>query len=315
LKVSVITPSYNQGAFIEETINSVLNQDYPNIEYIIIDGGSTDNTLNIIKSYEDQISYWHSGPDSGQSSAINKGFIRSSGDIIAWLNSDDLYLPGAVSEIVRTFHDNSDAVVVSGTCNITDENGILKSQKSPFIFDTENLLRTGKVPGQPAVFMKREILNTVGLLQENLHFVLDWEYWLRISMKYPKHRIIALNRVIAEARDWEGNKTSIGFKRSSDSPEFGNFVEKRHVLDDLFKSKSLPLAISIFKNQSYSRIYWNQARQENILGFKREARKHFRKAIRLSPKENGIWQIFTNYLSTYISYSIARTIKKILNKF
>src|ERR1044071_6803804 len=110
--VSIITPSYNQALYLEQTIQSVLEQDYPRIEYIVVDGASTDNSFEIIKKYNDRLGYWISEKDSGQAEAINKGFTRANGDILGWLNSDDYYMPGAVSAVVKCFEENPNAVMI-----------------------------------------------------------------------------------------------------------------------------------------------------------------------------------------------------------
>ena len=115
MKISIVTPSFNQGQFLESTILSVLDQDYPDLEYIIIDGGSTDNSLEVIRKYTDRISYWVSEPDEGQSHAINKGWSMATGDIIAWINADDVYCPGAFSLVAKAFENNPDAVMVIGS--------------------------------------------------------------------------------------------------------------------------------------------------------------------------------------------------------
>ena len=121
--VSIVTPSYNQSRFIEDTIRSVLSQDYPQIEYMIVDGGSTDGSVEIIKRYEDQLAWWVSERDQGQTDAINKGFARATGDILAWLNSDDTYEPGAVSAAVKYLQEHPEVGMVYGDCNYIDENG------------------------------------------------------------------------------------------------------------------------------------------------------------------------------------------------
>ena len=121
--VSIITPSYNQAAYLEQTILSVLNQDHPRIEYIVVDGASTDGSVEIIKKYESKLAYWVSEKDRGQADAINKGFARATGEIIAWLNSDDYYLPGAVNAAVKVFEERSDVVLVYGNMLAVDEHG------------------------------------------------------------------------------------------------------------------------------------------------------------------------------------------------
>src|ERR1051325_2361432 len=121
--ISIVTPSYHQARYIEETIQSVLSQDYPQIEYIIVDGGSTDGSVNIIKKYEDQLAWWTSEKDEGQTDAINKGFARAKGDILAWINSDDTYEPGAVTAAAQYLHEHPDVGMVYGDCNYIDRSG------------------------------------------------------------------------------------------------------------------------------------------------------------------------------------------------
>lgn len=183
-KVSIITPSYNQGQFIEETIRSVLLQNYPNLEYIIIDGGSTDESVEIIRKYEPWLTYWVSEKDRGQSDAINKGFRRASGEIVAWLNSDDWYQINSLATIGLFFSYNLKASVVMGKCNLTDEEGT--------IFDVvENKKRTNRdirrfwlsrsIPTQPTIFFRKKLIDKWGLCREDLHFAMDFDLWLRFS--------------------------------------------------------------------------------------------------------------------------------------
>jgi glycosyltransferase involved in cell wall biosynthesis len=132
-KISIVTPSFNQGQYIEETILSVLSQNYPNLEYIIIDGGSTDDTVEIIKKYESRITYWVSEPDRGQSHAINKGLQKCTGEIFNWLNSDDWYMPGALFDVANAFRINSRAQFVSGYENHVEQSGMINLHTGTFI--------------------------------------------------------------------------------------------------------------------------------------------------------------------------------------
>ncbi len=151
--VSIVTPSLNQGKFLEETIQSVLSQEYPKLEYLIVDGGSTDNSLEIIRKYADQLAWWVSEPDQGQTDAINKGFSHAKGQVLAWLNSDDSYLPGAVSSAVTCLQAYPEAAMVYGDANLVDEDGQILGRFPSRQTDLAHLLRGSvHIPQQAAFF-------------------------------------------------------------------------------------------------------------------------------------------------------------------
>jgi glycosyltransferase involved in cell wall biosynthesis len=182
LKISVVTPSFNQGLYLEETIRSILLQGYSNIEYLIIDGGSKDETLEIIKKYQPFISYWVSEPDSGQGQAINKGFAKSSGDIFYWLNSDDVLAPNTFTKIINKFHESPNIDVVYGDFYYIDENSELMS-KFPTLDFSVNLLLERNIIGQPTAFFRKKSWTKFGHVNESWKFILDYELWVRWALQ------------------------------------------------------------------------------------------------------------------------------------
>jgi glycosyltransferase involved in cell wall biosynthesis len=179
--VSIVTPSFNQGDFLEETICSVLNQDYPRIEYIIVDGNSTDRSLDIIKKYSNHLSWWVSEPDRGQTDAINKGFAQINGEIIAWLNSDDTYLPHTVSEAVDFLQKNHEIGMVYGDANLVDKEGKVIGQFPSRQTDYRRLRRGYVHIPQQATFFRASLWKQVGPLDPTFYFAMDYDLWIRLA--------------------------------------------------------------------------------------------------------------------------------------
>jgi len=185
-KISVITPSYNQARFIEQTIRSVLLQAYPNLEYIIIDGGSSDGSVEIIRKYDPWLAYWVSEPDKGQSHAINKGFERATGEVLCWLNSDDYYLPGVLLTVGRMLAEGAGNYVLTGHCLKVYQDGRPAVKIEGRYENRRRLLQfwKGYQMHQPATFWRREVFEKVGWLDEELHLIMDFDYWARISRHF-----------------------------------------------------------------------------------------------------------------------------------
>ncbi|GMR05063.1 MAG: hypothetical protein BMS9Abin23_0993 [Thermodesulfobacteriota bacterium] len=212
-RISVITPSFNQGKFIERTIKSVIGQGYPDLEYIVVDGGSTDETISILKKYEKNLR-WISEKDRGQSDAINKGIRMSTGDIIAYLNSDDMYEPGTLGHVAGFFTAHPSVMWLSGRCRIVDER---EREFRRFITRYKNfllarysysILLVTNFICQPATFLRRDVIEDFGVFDVNQHRVMDYDYWLRIG---KTHTPGIINENLAMFRVYSESKTSSGF--------------------------------------------------------------------------------------------------------
>lgn len=177
--ISIITPSFNQGRFIEETIKSILEQDYPNIEHIVVDGGSTDNTVEILKKYDGKIK-WISEKDKGQSDALNKGFGMAKGEILGWLNSDDMYLPGTISKIMNYFETHPDVGMVYGKTYFTDEFGVITDSFPTEPFNLKKLAWFNFIAQSSAFYRKRVYFDSGGV-DLNLRYVIDYDMWPRMA--------------------------------------------------------------------------------------------------------------------------------------
>ena len=252
---SVVTPSYNQGRFIRATIESVLSQDYPNLEYIIMDGGSTDETASVVKDYASRLTFI-SEKDRGQAHAINKGFQLARGPFLAWLNSDDLYLPGMVRAAVQGFRKNPNAGAVYGEGYLIDGEGKISSQ-FPFTepFNLWKLVHLSDYILQQTVAFRREILADVGYLDENLHYVMDWDILIRIGMKYPLEYVpeyMGCLREYPEAKTFAGGSQRIREMRK---------MLRRHT------GMFLPPGVIVYGLDTHHRI-WCDSIQRNLPTFK-----------------------------------------------
>ena len=208
--VTIVTPSYNQGQFIRATIESVLNQDYSNIEYIIMDGGSTDDTAKVASEYADHLIFISEG-DRGQSHAINKGFRMARGEIVAWLNSDDIILPGAVTLAVKAFQRNPKIGAVYGEGSLIDYHGGVKGRFPATIpFNLWFLIHASDYILQQTTYFRREIFDKIGFLDENLNWGMDWDLLIRIGKKHP---IEYIPQSMGCLREYDEAKTFSGGRR------------------------------------------------------------------------------------------------------
>lgn len=260
-KISIVTPSLNQGRFLRDCIHSVLNQNYPNLEYIIIDGGSKDETLEIIKQYEKHLTYWVSEPDAGQSDAINKGLKRATGELVAWLNADDFYLEGAFARVVDAYHKQPEVPFIYGDGNRVNEKGDFLSRFFPK--GSTQFNRTALIYGlnyilQPSTFINHGCLKRINYLDTQLKYGMDSDLWIRLS---ELGKPIFIPEALAASREYPDTKTSTG--------AFERIEELRQIAQKYSQIPMTPGALCYFLD-----TLWKTSQQREDL-----YPKSYRKAI------------------------------------
>lgn len=215
--ITIVTPSFNQGAYLEEALRSVLDQAYPKLEYIVLDGGSSDGSAEVIARYADQLAFWRSTPDAGQSAALREGFDRATGNVLAWLNSDDKLMPGSLDAVARAWADHGD-VVVTGRCRVdgprprvhrpTFTSAIDEPVGLPVadLLDLSGSWLAGRFFYQPEVFFPSSVYRAVGGVDPGLHFAMDYDLWIRLALAGTE--IVVLDRELATFRKHPEQKTA-----------------------------------------------------------------------------------------------------------
>ena len=212
--ISLVTPSLNQGKFIRATLESVLSQGYPNLDYCVQDGGSTDGTLTVLRTHEGRVPFV-SEKDAGQADAINKGFSRATGEVLGYLNSDDLLLPGALEAVGAAFANDPKLRFVYGRAIYVDEAGRRLGPCLTQPWSRERLADYCFV-AQPAAFFRRKVWEEVGPFDSSLHHTMDYDYWLRIAERYPRSKMRFLDRELAGCRMHADAKTVAGWSHALD---------------------------------------------------------------------------------------------------
>ena len=269
--VSIVTPSFNQARYLETTIESVLTQDYPRIEYIVIDGASTDGSVDIIKKYESRLAFWVSEKDNGQADAINKGLARANGEIVAWLNSDDYYLPNAVSNAVKVFEGIPAVVTAYGDMLAVNELGQTINTLKYKQLSLEDLL-CFQIIGQPAVFFRREAFEKTGGLDTTFHYLLDHHLWIRLAQQ---------GRILHVPQTWAAARYHAEAKNRAKAAEFGR--EAFRILDWVKSKPELAGAISSVERRAHASAHRVDARYLLDGGQSWSALKAWMRAVLIHP--------------------------------
>lgn len=295
--VSIVTPSFNQASFLEATILSVIGQDYSPIEYMIIDGGSTDGSVDIIKKYENKLAYWASEPDKGQADAINKGWLRCKGDIVAYLNSDDTYEPGAIKAAVEIFNQYPSIHFVYGDLNVIDENGRFISRFSAPDFKMRTFIGDNCYTRQPTTFFRMAALKEAGMLNTNMHYAFDYELFIRICSQFDARRI---PRVMANFRRHKDSKTLSGQANNS---EYTFWPEEKKLLEAAAENAAFSDDVRAVALRRIGLHYYEHMELS-------AARQMFIKAVRLGNCAISLDSIRL-FLQTLFGERIIRAVRKI----
>lgn len=255
--ISLVTPSYNQARFLETALRSVVEQDYPWLEYIVLDGGSTDGSVEILERFDGVIDHWKSEPDDGQADAINRGWQLADGQVLGWLNSDDRLEPGALDAVGETFARRPGTRLVYGDCRVVDAQGRQIRDKRPEGYDVRTLLMGASLP-QPSVFMHRSLVEELGGLDVSLHHALDWAFFLRAFVRCSSDQLRYLPRYLSASRVYEGTKTRTGLSAKG--------RERRQALAELRASGELAEFSSAAYRRAMAGTYRVQAVDEWLAG-------------------------------------------------
>lgn len=294
--VSVATPSFDQARFLEETILSVLNQEYPRVEYIIIDGGSTDGSVEIIRKYADRLAHWISEPDGGQADAINKGWRLSHGDIVAYLNSDDTYVPGAISAALECFQSHPDVDILYGDAQIIDASGALIGHYAGGPFDFHEMVRNcHNVIPQPSTFFRRRVLEKAGAFDIRLQFVFDFEYWLRAGQRC---QFLYVPQVFSSVRIQPDSKSS--------TIKLVGASEAVQVYERFFSNPDLDRALKAIQNEAMANVYALAGQYAYAAASPKETHAYLQETFRRSPRSIVNLELLGKYLVSMLGPAAMR---------
>jgi len=269
-RVSIITPSFNQAIYLDECIRSVLDQNYPNIEYIIMDGGSTDGSVEIIKQYESKLAFWVSRKDAGQSAAINEGIEHATGEIWAWMNADDAYLPGAVMKAVDWFYSHPEHDILYGDCIVVGEDGRGMNHLLAEEFDVVRMITVGTVIPSGSTFLRKGVFDRMGGLDASLHYGMDTDYWLRLSRVCKFGHLsedLSIYRVYPLAKTWDVQRGDIRAR------------ELIQIYSRFWDQTDLPTNILGYRSKSLAIAYLYAADLASQRGDKRACLGYMRKGL------------------------------------
>lgn len=301
--VSVIVPSYNQGRFIGATLESILQQDYAQIECIVVDGGSTDETLEVIQTFSDPRLSWVSERDKGQSDALNKGLARINGEIVTYLNSDDLLLPGAVAFAVQYFEQHPNADLLYGDGHYVDADGKRLTSFKSAPFDLALCVLNGQNLAQPGTFWRRIVTEKIGLFDVGMHYRMDFDYWLRAALAGFRLEYVPGERAVYRLHD-----------QSKTISQRATFVKDWEVIiRRFFERNDLPSNLLALKTEALNVIDWWKTKNLWLDGNYAEARPALRRFLR-DHKRGRTLLAATMLFDSYAHTPVTKTMTGLLRR-
>jgi glycosyltransferase involved in cell wall biosynthesis len=292
--ISVVSPSYNQAPYLEETIRSVLLQNYPGLEYIIIDGGSTDGSVEILQRYADHLTYWVSEKDQGQADAINKGWQRATGEILSWINSDDTYCPGALKSALAYFVDNPIIDMIYGDCYCIDEESTMLGELRSWQFDLRRQLTGRNLIHQSSTFYYRSVIEQLDGLDPSFHYVMDYDLWVRMLL--AGFQLKHIPYIFSNYRLHGSAKTV------ADRLPMRREVKK--ILYKIYDSKDTPRNILKWRRRAFSTYYRSIGDAYYLAGQNTDARKAYWRALKSKPLRLTSMIVFFYLIDTYLGTSL-----------
>jgi glycosyltransferase involved in cell wall biosynthesis len=304
--VSIVVPSYNHARYLREAIDSILAQDYPRVELIVIDDGSTDGSPDILREYGERF-HWELQPNQGQVATLNRGWLMSTGDILAYLSADDALLPGAVSAAVRALHDNPDAVLAYCDFNLIDPNSAVVRRVRAPDFDYREMLTHMTCPPGPGAFFRRSAFNKAGTWHTGFRQMLDYEYWLRLGLH---GRFVRIPKVFASYRVHPGSQSFAATAQIR--PE-----EPVRIIEQYFDSPLVPVELKDARTQAISTAWLHSAHLHFRIGNYRQGLAAVRRGTALHPRNLlsvKPFRVAFNILFNRVGHQILWTLRRALNR-
>ncbi len=304
--ISIVTTSYQQGQYIEGAVRSVVAQQYPKLEYIVMDGGSTDGSVDVIRKYENNLSSWVSEPDEGPAAALRTAWGDATGEILGFVCTDDGYYEDTFWQVAEVFANDPEVMAVTGGIDVVDVDDNLLLHRGPRDFDPARLLKGGSPPWWPCTFFRRQVIDDLGYMDESLYYIADWFYALGVGLKYRPEQLVSIKNQLGFGRTWPGANTIRGYE--------GIITEYGVALERIFSDPSLPEHLRPLEKRMRSRVKWRHA---GLAGNNREPLKALKYAVQswfMDPTLRDALQVSLFCLKLAVPRFLRPTLRRLIGR-